>query len=334
MFPCSISQSMKYRFIKYLWIQKAMEQPRIERLFRLMGLMLSNRKYTVVELGEKVGLNKRSIYRHIQSFRDAGFGVVRNGQYYSLARDKGFIKEIGQMISLTTEEANIFYRMLARLEERSPMKVSLIRKLENNYSCETMADMTDDTNQGRNINNLCDAIRKRHKVLLKGYKSGAGTTGDRVIEPFAFMNSYIGVWGYDTEQHTIRAFRIKRIDDVVDLEQPWENAGIHKKGYEDVFRSAGSLRKRIRLGLGSKACNLLLEEYPLSERYLTQVSDDRWVLDIEVASYRGACRFVLGLLDDIEILDSPDFEDYIYDFLLTNLNLDRLMKCEVHKPLR
>lgn len=312
-----------------------MEQQRIDRLFRLMGLMLSCRRYTAVELGERVGLHKRSIYRYINCLRDAGFCVVRRDQCYSLARDWGLMKEIRQTLYFTDEEAGVFYRMLMGMDEGSPMKLSLRSKLEDSYNCTPLAEMTYDRNLGRIINCLCDAIRERHRVLLKGYRSlSGGPASDRVIEPFAFMRGYVGVWGYDTERHAVSTFRTKCIGKVVDLEQPWENAGIHKKGYEDVFRSAGSLRKRIRLRLGTKACNLLLEEYPLSERYLTPISDDRWVLDIEVASYRGACRFVLGLLDDIEILDSPDFEDYIYDFLRTNLNLDRLIKCEVHKPLR
>ena len=57
--------------------------------------------------------------------------------------------------------------------------------------------------------------------------------------------------------------------------------------------------------------NLLIEEYPLSERDLTQVDDTHWLLDTMVCNYAGVGRFVMGLIEDIEIIDSPDFIDFL-----------------------
>jgi hypothetical protein len=42
-----------------------------------------------------------------------------------------------------------------------------------------------------------------------------------------------------------------------------------------------------------------------------QIDDSSWLLDTKVCNYRGIGRFVMGLMDDIEIVDSPDFEGYI-----------------------
>lgn len=39
--------------------------------------------------------------------------------------------------------------------------------------------------------------------------------------------------------------------------------------------------------------------------------DGRHRFDTEVCSYKGIARFVLGLFDDIEIVDSPEFMNYI-----------------------
>ena len=63
--------------------------------------------------------------------------------------------------------------------------------------------------------------------------------------------------------------------------------------------------------LGMLARNLLIEEYPLSERDITPLSDNAWMLDTQVCNYKGVGRFVMGLLDDIEIVESPEFEAYI-----------------------
>ena len=73
----------------------------------------------------------------------------------------------------------------------------------------------------------------------------------------------------------------------------------------------GDKRHRIRLSLGILSHNLLLEEYPLAEEYLTQTDEEHWLLDTEVASYAGVARFVVGLMDDIRIVDTPKLEQYL-----------------------
>jgi len=54
-----------------------------------------------------------------------------------------------------------------------------------------------------------------------------------------------------------------------------------------------------------------VEEFPLASKQLQKISDNEWLLDTEVCSYEGVGRFVLGLPEDIEIIDSPEFEQYI-----------------------
>ena len=80
----------------------------------------------------------------------------------------------------------------------------------------------------------------------------------------------------------------------------------------------GKVRKRVKLELGMLSHNLLLEEYPLAEQYLTQVGEERWLLDTEIADYAGVARFVVGLMDDVRIVDSPDLESYIADYVARN----------------
>ena len=63
--------------------------------------------------------------------------------------------------------------------------------------------------------------------------------------------------------------------------------------------------------LGMLARNLLIEEYPLAERDIKPLDATHWLLDTMVCNYVGVGRFVMGLLDDVEIVASPDFEAYI-----------------------
>jgi predicted DNA-binding transcriptional regulator YafY len=155
--------------------------------------------------------------------------------------------------------------------------------------------------------------------VLHGYQSAhGGEVRDRLVEPFAFTTNYVQVWCFDPEDGTSKLFKTARIGSVEVTDTPWEHAADHAEGFIDVFRMHGEHRIRVRLELGMLACNLLCEEYPLAERDIRPLRRGRWLLDTEVAGMAGVGRFVVGLLDDIRIVDSPELTDYLREYLRKN----------------
>ena len=71
----------------------------------------------------------------------------------------------------------------------------------------------------------------------------------------------------------------------------------------------------LSLKLGLRSVSLLTEEFPLASKYIQKLNNNEWMLDTEVCSFDGVGRFVMGLLDDIEIIDSPEFDKYILDLV-------------------
>ena len=61
-----------------------MDQPKIERMLRLLALLSGNIEYTVDELAGKLEMSQRTIYRYIDTFKAAGFSVetVRDYVYH------------------------------------------------------------------------------------------------------------------------------------------------------------------------------------------------------------------------------------------------------------
>jgi hypothetical protein len=97
---------------------------------------------------------------------------------------------------------------------------------------------------------------------------------------------------------------------------------MHRSKPVDIFRNTGDLDKEIHLIMNVRARNLLVEEYPLSGRYLTKIRVDRFGLEVKVAKYEGPGRFVMGLIDDIEVLGDEGFKD----FLISKKKMIRLRK--------
>ena len=108
-----------------------------------------------------------------------------------------------------------------------------------------------------------------------------------------------------------KLFKVARIGSVEVLDAEWQHADRHEQGYIDIFRMTGFEQHSVRVRLGMLARNLLIEEYPLAERDITPIDATHWLLDTKVCNYRGVGRFVMGLLDDVEIVDSPEFEAYV-----------------------
>jgi predicted DNA-binding transcriptional regulator YafY len=294
-----------------------MEQPKIERLLRLMKLLTANVNYTVEELAERLDTSYRTIYRYIDTFKDAGFVVQRlDGGVYRLGKESPHFKDISQLIHFTDEEAHIVNQLIDALDDTNTLKQNLRRKLSSVYDSTAVANCIVRGKNATNVNRLIEAVSTRRRVVLCDYASShSADTRNRLVEPFGFTTNYVQVWCYEVDSGLNKLFKLSRIGDVEILDEKWAFSAEHHEGYIDIFRMTGFEQHPIKLRLGMLSRNLLLEEYPLAERDLHQVDDGAWILDTQVCNYLGVGRFVMGLLDDITIVESPEFSKYIDDRL-------------------
>lgn len=281
-------------------------------MLRLMKLMTANVNYTVNDLAERLGTTYRSIYRYIDTFKDAGFVVQKlEGGIYKLGKESRYFKDISQLVHFTDEEAHIVNQLIEGLDDTNTLKQNLRRKLTSVYNCTSMATSIVKGRNATNVNMLLEAMEMRRQVKLRDYASShTGVVRDRVVEPFGFTTNYVQLWCYEPESGMNKLFKISRIGAVVMLDEEWQHADNHAEGYIDIFRMTGFEQHRVQLRLGLLARNLLIEEYPLAERDITPLEDGCWLLDTKVCNFVGIGRFVMGLADDIEVL-SPEFDAYI-----------------------
>ncbi len=296
-----------------------MDQPKLERMLRLMKLMTGNVNYTVNDLAERLGTTYRSIYRYIETFKDAGFVVQKlEGGVYKLGKESRYFKDISQLVHFTDEEAHIVNQLIEALDDTNMLKHNLRRKLTSVYDCTSMAASIVKGRNATNVNLLLEAMDGRRQVMLRDYaSSNTGIVRDRIVEPFGFTTNYVQVWCYEPESGSNKIFKTSRIGSVVVLDETWQYGDRHAEGHIDIFRMTGFEQHRVQLRLGMLSRNLLIEEYPLAERDLRPLDDGHWLLDTQVCNYKGVGRFVMGLLEDIEILDTPALRDHINTIIST-----------------
>ncbi len=290
-----------------------MDQPKIERLLRLMKLLTANNSYSVDALAERLSMSRRTIYRYIDTFREAGFVIKKRGDFIRLDKESPHFKDISQLVHFTQEEAIILRRAIESIDDTNLLKHNLKSKLYSVYDSGVLADTVVKGKNSANVHALIEAIEQQKCIYLRGYQSAhGGVVRDRRVEPFAFTTNYVQVWCYDLEDGANKLFKLSRIAKVESCDNGWQHAAEHQEGFIDIFRmTSRGEAQRVKLELGILSYNLLLEEYPLSERDLTPLGDDRYLLDTQVSGYLGVGRFVMGLLDDITIIESPQFVEYI-----------------------
>lgn len=293
-----------------------MDQPKIERLLRLMKMLTTNTSYTVDDLAERLAMSRRTVYRYIDTFREAGFVIKKSGDHIRLDKESPHFKDISQLVHFTEEEAVILKRAIESIDDTNLLKQNLKRKLYSVYDNKILADTIVRGSNSATVHTLIEAIEEQQQVKLCDYRSAHGSiVRDRLVEPFAFTTNYIQIWCYDVEDNSCKLFKLSRIGSVEKLGSKWQHSAEHKQGIIDIFRMNGEQRLHICLSLGMMARNLLIEEYPLSEKHLIPADNGRWLLDTYVANYAGVARFVVGLMDDIQIINSPELERYLADYV-------------------
>ncbi|MCO5266667.1 MAG: WYL domain-containing protein [Lentimicrobium sp.] len=289
-----------------------MDQPKIERLLRLMQMLTGNRNYTIQEIAVKLNMTTRSIYRYIDTFRAAGFVMKREGNIHRIDKSSKYFKDISSLIHFTEEEAWILKSAIENIDENNLIKQNLKRKLSTVYNYKILAETVVKGKNAQVVNHLVEAIEQKKKVILKKYSSAnSKMVSDRFVEPFGFTTNYIQIWAYEPESGKNKLFKLSRISDVEITNHDWECEEHHQAGHIDIFRISSYQLLPVKLKLGLRAARLLMEEYPLSEKDLNMVNDNEWILETDVCSYEGVGRFVMGLLNEIEIIESEDFIDFI-----------------------
>lgn len=292
-----------------------MDQPKIERLLRLMKYLSGNVNYSISELSSRLGMSPRTVYRYIDTLRSAGFAVNRlYGDTYKLCRLPKDAVEIDRLVYFSEEEAYLVNSLIDKLVPSNSLKANLKQKLSAIYKSTSIADYVDTKGRAAIVESLGSCIQDRRKAVLKGYESGnSHTIRDRLVEPFAFTTDYEDAWCYDLEDGRNKTFKVSRMSEVRMLDEEWSCTAEHHKCPTDVFRMTSERTVRVVLRLSLYAKNLLVEEYPLASRYL-RPEGEAWIFDAEVCGMRGIGRFVSGLVREIEILQGDELRGYLHEY--------------------
>lgn len=302
-----------------------MEQPKQERALRMLAFMLQRtRKYSVAQLAELLDVNRRTIYRYVNTFNEAGYVVLTDHHHVRLATGTAIHRQLSDLLFFNQEEAMTLYNAIESIETDTHLREELKSKLATIYGTSLVSEKLMRMEKNRNTKHLMEAIEKRRRAVLKGYSSpSSDTQRDRLVEPFAITRDKKYVWAFEMESAQCKVFRISRIQSVEMQEQVWLCGRLHRQGHMDAFRTVSMDGSTLpaRIKMKRRAYNLLMEEFPLCEQDILQCDNqEEWVLDTKVSNYKSITRFIVGLADQISI-ETPELRRYVTEYVQQWLTL-------------
>ena len=291
-----------------------MDQPKIERLLRLMQYLSGNSYYTIDELSVKLGITRRTIYRYLDTFKNVGFVVQRiNDGVYRMAKMRNSDSDLSKIVYFSEEEAFVVNGLIDALDDTKAMKNELKLKLSAVYEATNIKKYTINKGASKTISNLASAIKNKKTVMLRHYASSrSNRVKDYEVEPYSFTTNYIDIWAFDVNDKINKTFKVARIGDVEVLDKSWVYETVHQEEPTDSFRSHSNQAYYVKLKLTQVAKNRMVEDFPLTAREISQ-DNDGWYYEGEVRSMEGIGRFVLSLPEHITILEGEEVRQFVRD---------------------
>ena len=288
-----------------------------QRLLKLILFLSNSYPKSKDECVYLLGIKDSAFYNYRNDLLEIGFNLIqKDGKYWieHLQNDHMVLQNI---LHFTEEESWLLSRTIDLLDISASSTSKLKRKLTQFLNHDKALESYLQKEKSVIVQTLARAMRGKKQALLINYASGnSQTVKNRLVEPFEFKEDFNLLWAFDTALKQNRQFKICRIEDVQISPLNWEYARLHRSMPVDIFRNTGELNKQLELMLTLKARNLLIEEYPLADRFLAKQSNNKYILNVPVAKYEGPGRFVLGLAEDVKPVGDKGFLKYLKEKII------------------
>lgn len=298
-----------------------MELSKLDRQLKILELLVNNEHLTPKEIADRLDISLRSVYRYIKFYEDLGFDVFNDHGIYSVGHNSPFITAITQKMHFTSDELYALGHLLGQADKKDATINRIRHKFRNVYGLEfNDEEFKFDKHVAENIETLKKAIQMRHQCILQQYQSlSSKQTSDRVVEPYQMLSNSNEVRCYELSSGLCKTFKIARINGkVVDREQQAEHRDQYTHYFTDIFGFASEKTIRVVLRLTVLSKTILMEEFGVNEERFLQEDSDHYLISLPVCNEKGIGRFVLGLIDDVEIVKGDFLKKYIREQIMNH----------------
>jgi len=296
-----------------------LNQYKILRVLQLISILKKEPSKSIKFIAGILESTDRTVYRYLDLVKELGFDLQID------AHNRFFIvsEENKESIDFTNEEASLLRELLLSSGKKSNLKDVLLRKIYLKSEIVIQGNHLLNAHLGKIVSDLSKAITEHKQVVLKKYHSAnSNTITDRLVEPISFTDNYTSLCAFEIETAKNKYFNIERITEVEVLPTRNEFDDQHQLDTPDAFgfTALNGLPFDIDIRLNLRAFVILKQEYPMAVSFIKQEpKTNNYRLIMSINNPKPVVRFVLGLLDDVEIIGSVAFKDYLKNYVFTTL---------------
>ena len=282
-------------------------QAKLLRLFQIIAVLKSGH-WTIKQLADRFDTSERTIYRYINLLEEVDFLLEKDfeNRFFIITTDDDPTQS-----QFSIEETKLIKKLIQSGAQDNPLKSSLLKKLSLNSELDSMPRLFLKVRLGQFVDQLAETIRSKNQIVLKNYHSAnSNEIRDRLVEPIHFGDNYQSVVALDTQDKICKQFKLDRIGEIIEMNTKYKFEELHRKNQSDIFGFSGDSNAWITLHLSLRAYLLLREEYPLSIPY-TERTEDGYHFHGPVSSFEGIGRYVLGLMDEVQVKGPEPFKAFI-----------------------
>lgn len=278
---------------------------RTEKMLVLISLLKYKRRRNLNQLAALLEKSTRQIRRDLKSlerFVDLDYDEYNRPFIFADKNDNGIF------INVTDEEMALLADLVGNVQHK--LKDGLTKKLDKNL----FLDFQLKTDLAKLINQIKYALRNKQHILIEGYRGAKDNKPKNVeLEPVNIIDlKYLAA--FEPASGLNKIYALERITKgIIVLNKPFEFEDKHRHQQPDVFGIITGEVHQIKLALSIRAYLLLREEYPRSVQFIHKHDDEHYprVFDANVYGLQGVGRFVMGLLDEVKVLEGDRLEEYV-----------------------
>lgn len=254
--------------------------------------------------------SERTVYRYLDLLKDLGFKIERD------VNNKVFIAVSSDidLIPFTPQEADYLKKLILSTGKKNQLAQSVLQKVQQSSEIQIGADFLFKAHLSKIVEQISVAIIEGKQLLIKGYSSAnSQSVTDRLVEPTCFTDNYDAVSAFEISTNLNKYFNIERMSSVQVLDIPMVHEAKHEFNKPDIFGFQDkSMDKEIEIEMSMRAYLLLKEEYPMSAAFIKSIPDTgKYYFKANVQSFKAPGRFVMGFLEEIQVIGSEEFKRYI-----------------------
>lgn len=296
-----------------------LNQHKILRVLQLISLLKRQPSKSIKFIAGILESTDRTVYRYLDLVKELGFDLQRDShnRFYIVSNENN------ETLEFSNEEASLLKELLLSSGKKSNLKDALLRKIYLKSEIVIQGNHLLNAHLGKIVSDISKAINENKQVVLKKYQSAnSNTITDRLVEPISFTDNYTSLCAFEVETAKNKYFNIERITEVEVLQKQNEFEGQHQLDTPDAFgfTALNGLPFDIDIRLNLRAFVILKQEYPMVVPFVKQEAKTSYYrLKTSINNPKPVVRFILGLLDDVEIMGSNEFKDYLKNYVVTTL---------------